>query len=68
MRESTQEHMTPSWLLSHMFAHTKDVAFASEHASKGSFPSHKSDNESVSTLGASVAQGPIVAPFNQKLQ
>ena len=45
-----------------------DIAFASEHASKGSFPSHKSDNESVSTLGASVAQGPIVAPFNQKLQ
>ena len=44
------------------------IAFASEHASKGSFPSHKSDNESVSTLGASVAQGPIVAPFNQKLQ
>ena len=60
--------MAPSWLLSHMLAHTKDVAFASEHASKGSSPSYKSDNESVYALGASVAQGPIVAPFNRKLQ
>ena len=67
-REPTQERMTPSWLLSDMFAHPEDIALASERASKGASKKSGSDDESVSTLGASVAQGPIVAPFNQKLQ